>query len=104
MLPKARLRALAISVFLALFLDLVSYLRGGVERVLGPIVFADGTRRRGELRHRLLSRRFLVVSPLRDKEATKNDHDENNDNGSHSPGRSRLRAIGAHVAARGGQW
>ena len=81
------------AVFFALFRDLVSHLSGRVERVPGPIMFADRARR-----GRLLrggggdwgGRCLLVVTFLHEEKAAENDGDKDNDKGSHAPNHSRL--------------
>ena len=81
------------AVFFALCRDLVSHLPGRIERMLGPIMFADRTRRGSLLRGGGSGdwggRGVLFVTFLRDEKAAENGGDKQNNKGSHAPNYSR---------------
>jgi hypothetical protein len=83
-----------VSVFFSLFRDLVSHLLGLVERVLGPIMFADWAWRRSLFFGGLRGPGLILVLLLHEEGATHDDGDQYYESDPHALNQSRLRAKG----------
>jgi len=94
---RARLAA-CIAVRFSLLRDLLHDASGLVERMLGPIMFADGTWRRrpfcGGLLLGLGDGGHVLALLLNKEKAAQDQCDQDYDNGSHGLNQSRLRAKG----------
>jgi hypothetical protein len=71
------------SVFLSLFLDLANHLRGGIERMFGPIMFTDRAWRRSLLSGGERGFGLVLVMPLDKENATQDGRDKYDNSGSH---------------------
>jgi hypothetical protein len=75
--------------------DLLSYLGGGVERVLSPVVFANRTWRGGSgWRGDWCGFGFGLVTLLHEEEEAQSGCDEDYESGAHGPIQSTLYAMG----------
>jgi hypothetical protein len=81
-------------VFLSLFRDLASDLRGGIERMLGPIMFTHWARRRSLPCDRWGGFGLVLVMSLHEESAAQDGRDKYYDSGSHG-------AKSEHAASQG---
>lgn len=66
-----------------MFLDLASHLRGGIERMFGPIMFTDWAWRRSLPRGGRLCFGLVLVMPLDQKNVAQDGRDQYDNSGSH---------------------
>ena len=81
-------------VFLSLFRDLASHLRGGIERMLGPIMFTHRARRRSLPCGGWRGFGLVLVVSLHEENAAQEGRNKYYDSGSHALNQSTLRAKG----------